>query len=174
MKPNPAYPEEIRGTDVSYARICQRRLWISLHSDVITDGTEHVYEGKFLSERKRKAGFSEVTLGRNRLDSVSISENETCVHEFKKGRHLLECDRIQVAHYINLLQRAGFHNVYGVVHLLGSRDVAKIFLDPETWVTLHETYRLIEEMKLKKIPTPVRNSFCFSGCSLVEFCWGDI
>jgi hypothetical protein len=60
------------------------------------------------------------------------------------------------------------------VHLLGSRDVAKIFLDPETWVTLQETYRLIEEMKLKKIPALVRNKFCFSGCSLVEFCWGDI
>ena len=108
------------------------------------------------------------------MDYVKIEKDETSVHEFKRGRHLLECDRLQVAHYINLLQRAGFQKVYGVVHLLGSRETFKLSLDPETWTILQETYRLIEIMKTRKIPAPVRNRFCFSGCSLVELCWGNI
>lgn len=167
-------PEEIRGIDVSYARICERRLWISLHSDVITDGTEYVYEGKYLSEKKRKLGFSELTIGRNRLDSVTFKTGETVIHEFKRGSRLLDCDALQTAHYINLLERADFQSVYGIVHLLGSKTTIRISLDFKTLSRLEDTYSLIENMKDKKIPKPVKNRFCFSGCSLVEFCWGVV
>lgn len=167
-------PENIRGIDVSYALICDRRLWLSLHGDIIKDGTEYIYEGKYLNDKKRKYGLSQLRIGSNVLDYVKISDSKYVIHEFKRGKRLLDADIYQISHYMYILKRLLKIDVEGYIHLLGSKKVIKINLNNDLINNLNKLYQKIEKMKLTEIPQPIKNSFCFSGCSFVEFCWGNV
>ncbi|WP_188681091.1 Dna2/Cas4 domain-containing protein [Thermogymnomonas acidicola] len=165
-------PEEIRGTDVSYSQICDRRLWLSVHNIYITDGTEFVMEGKYLAENREHPGFSRVKVGSNVIDNLEILPDGTAlVHEYKRGRKALKADVLQLAHYLNCLLSGYGVEARGILHLTGSRKVVEIAL-PEHLQELQEAYRKIESMTVSEIPQAKRNWFCRRGCSYVEFCWG--
>ena len=138
---------EIRGTDVSYSFICDRRLWLSLHGDVISDGTEFIYEGKNLEGMRRKIGYSQVSIGRNKIDGLEI-----------RG---------------NVIKEQTSKEILGKVHL-SSRKIFEIKIQDDLIKLLNEGYKKINELTYKsEIPKATKNGYCFSGCSFVEFCWGN-
>ncbi|MGC8582032.1 MAG: Dna2/Cas4 domain-containing protein, partial [Thermoplasmata archaeon] len=97
-------PDNYRGTDVSYANICDRRAWLGIHEIFITDGTEYVKLGKFVNDIQRKFGYAELTIGRNKIDYVEFLGNKQniIIHEFKRGRHAIKADYVQITHYMYL------------------------------------------------------------------------
>ncbi len=164
---------EIRGTDVSYSFICDRRLWLSLHGDVISDGTEFIYEGKNLEGMRRKIGYSQVSIGRNKIDGLEIRGNVIILHEFKRGKKLILPDIMQTLHYMLLLKEQTSKEILGKVHL-SSRKIFEIKIQDDLIKLLNEGYKKINELTYKsEIPKATKNGYCFSGCSFVEFCWGN-
>jgi len=167
-------PEEFRGTDVSYSFICNRRLWFSLHGDVITDGSEFIYEGKHLEDFRKKRGYVQIKIGRNRLDSVEIRDGLSIIHEFKRGRRVILPDIMQVSHYINAYQQHTGRRAIGIIHL-SSRKTETVELTESLRNMLIETYgKIIAHSNMTAPPPPVKNGYCFRGCSLVELCWGEV
>ncbi len=164
---------DIRGIDVSYSFICDRRLWISLHGDVISDGSEFIYEGKNLESFRKVQGFVQIKIGRNKMDSVEIREDCTIIHEFKRGKKAILPDIMQLAHYMNIYKQLTGKNVKGVIHL-SSRKTVPVELDFNILNDLHKAYSKIEKLSHDELPpSPVKNNYCFRGCSLVEYCWGE-
>jgi CRISPR-associated exonuclease Cas4 len=165
---------DIRGIDVSYSFICDRRLWLSLHGDVISDGSEFVYEGKNLESLRKIDGYVQIKIGRNRMDKVEIRDDYIIIHEFKRGRKAILPDIMQVAHYINIYKQFTEKNVKGLIHLSSKRTVP-VELDLNILNELNKAYLKIEKISYDEFPPPpVKNYYCFRGCSLVEYCWGKV
>lgn len=166
-------PSNYRGTDISYVSICLRRAWLSLHEIYITDGTEFVKLGSYSNKINRNYGYSQVTIGRNKIDYLQFLDSGKCIiHEFKRGRKVIDADKFQISHYMNISNSSGLKVDRGEIHLLGSKKIVKIKFPLENEAELNEKYCLIENLKEVKIPEAKRNFFCFRGCSYVEFCWG--
>lgn len=165
-------PCMFRGTDVSYAAICSRRAWLSIHEVFITEDSDFVHEGRYLSEKTRKTGAAQMQIGRNRMDNIELSAEEQVIHEYKRGRKLLKADEMQLVHYINCLKTRSNKKVKGVVHLLSSRNTVELLVTEERIAELERIYATIEMLYESKIPDAARNRFCFHGCSFRDFCWG--
>ena len=165
--------ESYRGTDVSYVSICSRRAWLSIHEIYVTDGTEYVKIGAYLNDIQRRFGYSQVNIGRNRIDYVQRLQNgKIIIHEFKRGRKAIEADKLQLTHYMLISAQAGFAVDHGEIHLLGSRKVITLFFPNEFVKIVKEKYKEIDELRMSDIPKCKRNYYCSQGCSYVEFCWG--
>jgi CRISPR-associated exonuclease Cas4 len=166
-------PESYRGTDVSYVSICSRRAWLSLHEIYITDGTDFVKLGAYANETQRKFGYSQVSIGRNKLDYVqTLEDGKVIIHEFKRGHRIIEADIFQLTHYMLIASFKGLAIDHGEIHLLGSRKVERLPFPNEFIDRLKEEYRNIDSLMTSTIPAAKRNYFCSRGCSYVEFCWG--
>lgn len=161
-----------RGTDVSYAAICRRRAWLSIHEVFITEGSDFVREGRYLSGKTRKSGTAQLQMGRNRMDNIDMSGNELVIHEYKRGRKLLKADEMQLSHYINCLKTRTDRDVKGILHMLSSKNIAEITLTNNRIDELKQIYSSIDMLRESDMPDAVRNEFCFHGCSFRDFCWG--
>lgn len=165
-------PTEFRGTDISYYYICKRRTWLSLHEIMVTDGTQYIKHGNFLSQKQRDYGYKEVSIGRNKIDNLKVSENGVfTVHEFKRGKNLLTADIMQVSHYMNVIEHSGNLVDHGEIHLLGSKKIKYVQLTREIKNRLNFAYKELTNMLTEHIPEAKRNYFCSHGCSFVEYCW---
>lgn len=166
-------PESYRGTDISYISICSRRAWLSLHEIYVTDGTEFVKMGAYVNETQRKFGYSEVSIGRNKLDYVQKLENgNVVIHEFKRGRKVISADVLQLTHYMLIASLKGFTIDHGEIHLIGSRKIERLDFPNEFIEALRKKYHEIDTLMASPIPAGRHNYFCSRGCSYVEFCWG--
>lgn len=166
-------PEMYRGTDISYSTICPRRAWLSIHEIFITDGTEYVKLGVYTNDIQRKFGYSQVSIGRNKLDYIQLmNDNTVIIHEFKRGRKIIEADILQLTHYMMIASYNGYNVKHGEIHTLGSREIKKLGFPNEYVETLKGKYTEIDELEKSSIPKPKKNFFCLNGCSYVEFCWG--
>lgn len=166
---------EYRGTDISYVSICIRRAWLSLHEIYITDGSEYVKLGNYTNNNERNYGYSQVTIGRNKIDYVQFTNEGKCIiHEFKRGKRLIDADIFQISHYMNIANLNGYYLDHGEIHLLGSKKIYRINFPLENQDQLNEKYKLLDSLKEIDIPKAKRCYFCSRGCSYVEFCWGSI
>lgn len=167
--------ETYRGIDISYASICERRAWLSLHEIYITDGTEFVKLGRYSNDEQRKYGYSQVAIGRNKIDYIQMLQSgKYIIHEFKRGRKVIDADIFQVSHYMNIADQSGFNIECGEIHLLGSKKIVYLPFPLENMDLLKKKYLLLEKLKKTSIPPARRNYFCSHGCSYIEFCWGEI
>jgi len=163
----------VRGTDISYVSICERRAWLSIHEIYIEDGTDFIRLGKYANDFQRNYGYSQVTIGRNKIDYVQFNDKNRCIiHEFKRGRKVLDADISQISHYMNVADQNGFSVDHGEIHLLGSKKIFLVKFPLENPESLRKKYEKIADLASAKIPSPKRNYFCSHGCSYVEFCWG--
>lgn len=166
-------PDQYRGIDISYVSICRRRAWLSLHEIYVSDGTEFVKLGKYENDRQRQYSYSQVSIGRNKIDNLEINKDGMCViHEFKRGKKLLEADIFQVSHYLKIASINGYRVSHGEIHLLGSKSIIEIKFPLENEEALIAKYRILDMLRNSPMPKPEKNYFCFHGCSYVEFCWG--
>ncbi len=166
--------EMYRGTDVSYVCICLRRAWLSTHEIYITDGTEFVKMGSYTNDVERNYGYSQVSIGRNKIDYLQLLPDKKCIiHEFKRGRKVIDADLFQISHYMNIASSSGYDIDHGEIHFLGSKKIKKVNFPLENENSLKEKYRMIDKLKQSTIPKMERNYFCSHGCSYVEFCWGS-
>lgn len=161
-----------RGTDVSYTAICRRRAWLSIHEVFITEDSDFVREGRYLSGKTRKTGTAQLQVGRNRMDNIDLSGDELIIHEYKRGRKIQKADEMQLTHYINCLKSKSNRNVKGILHLLASKNTFEIRLTGERIAQLEQIYSTIELLHKSDMPDAIRNGFCFNGCSFRDFCWG--
>lgn len=161
-----------RGTDVSYAAICARRAWLAIHEVYITEDSDYVAEGKYISERSRKTGSSQLQIGRNRMDNIELSKEEQVIHEYKRGRKILKADEMQLIHYMNCLKSRSSKKVRGILHLLSSKNTVEIRVTEKSLSDLNNIYETIEMLQISEVPKPSKNRFCFRGCSFRDFCWG--
>lgn len=165
-------PESYRGTDISYVAICKRRAWLSLHEIYITDGSDFVKIGAFKSEIKRKYGYSEMSIGRNKLDYIEDLQNgKTVIHEFKRGRKGIEADVLQLTHYMQIASIRGLEVDHGELHLLESKKVECIQFPNQFVEKVDRKYHELDDLLVSEIPSAKRNYYCKHGCSYVEFCW---
>ena len=161
-----------RGTDVSYAAICRRRAWLSVHEVFITEDSDFVREGRYLSGKTRKTGTAQLQIGRNRMDNIDLSDDEIVIHEYKRGRKVLKADEMQLSHYINCLRTKSGREVKGVLHLLSSKNTVVFTATKDRLAELEQIYSTIDSLYKSDMPDAIRNGFCFHGCSFRDFCWG--
>jgi CRISPR-associated exonuclease Cas4 len=162
---------EIKGTDVNYFFICKRRAWMSLINFYIIDNNPFVKHGQYLSEAKRRQGFSNIRIGRNEIDNLEImSDGQYIIHEFKRGKKALKGDIFQVLHYINLLESQGFKVKNGVLHLLGTKSI-EIIPNIKDKNELFKVYEELYKLKNAQMPEAIRNYYCNHGCSYRFYCW---
>jgi CRISPR-associated exonuclease Cas4 len=165
-------PEEIKGTDVNYYFICTRRAWMSVHDFYIIDKNEFIQHGTYLSDKKRRYGFREVKIGKNKIDNLEMLDDGCyVVHEFKRGRKPLPGDIFQTLHYINILENRGYEIKYGLLHLLGTKVVKTVYRTNDNIEKLYNVYNELFNLKNMEMPEPVKNYFCIHGCSYSFFCW---
>lgn len=164
-------PYNFRGTDVNYYSICHRRAWLSIHEVYITSDSEYVKEGKYLNDLRRNTGLRQMRIGRSVIDYFEERDGKGIVHEFKRGRKVIDADLMQISHYLYNLYYSGVTDILGIIHTLGSKGTCSVTWSNERITALNEIYAGLIDIETSSIPRPIRNYYCNHGCSFHDFCW---
>ncbi len=161
---------KFKGTQVAYAVVCERKLWLFSKGIALEHTSDRVSLGKFLDETsfKRQEGFSD--------DNVSIdfitSEEGIIIHEVKLSKSLEDAHLSQVRYYIYYLRGKGMTVSHGILHYPKLRRIKRVEFNEEDEKALKILLSKMEEiLALPSPPAVVEKPYC-RKCAYFEFCYG--
>lgn len=161
---------KFKGTQVAYAVVCLRKLWLFSRGITLEQTSDRVAFGKFLDETsfKDKEGYSDENVS---IDFITI-DDELVVHEIKLSDALEDAHKAQIKYYIYYLRHNGVAVSYGLLHYPKLRKIKKVELEREDEVMIENTLAKIEKtLELSKPPTTIKVPYC-KKCAYYEFCYG--
>ncbi len=161
---------KIKGTQVAYALICRRKLWLFSKGISLEHTSDRVSLGKLLDETSfaDKSGFTDENVS---IDFIT-SENGIVVHEVKLSRALEEAHIFQVKYYLYYLKNKGVKVSHGIIHYPKIRKLRRVALLKEETEKLKELLSGIEEtLSLPRPPEVIKEPYC-RKCAYYEFCYG--
>ena len=161
---------KFKGTQVAYAVVCPRKLWLFSKGITMEHTSDRVALGKFLDEEsfKREEGFSDENVS---IDFIT-SEEGIVVHEVKSSKALEEAHIMQVKYYIYYLRNKGVLVSHGLLHYPRLRKIERVELTEGDIKELESVLSRIEEVL--SLPTPpkvIDKPYC-KKCAYYELCYG--
>ena len=161
---------KFKGTQVAYAVVCERKLWLFSKGIALEHISDRVSLGKFIDETsfREEEGYSD--------DNVSIdfitSEDGLIVHEVKLSSSLEEAHIAQVKYYIYYLRSKGIKVSYGILHYPKLRKIKKVEFGGEDEEILTELLSKIEKILSFSLPPAVVEKPYCKKCAYLELCYG--
>jgi len=159
-----------KGTQVAYAVVCERKLWLFSKGIALEHTSDRVRLGKVLDETsfREEEHFIDENVG---LDFVKVGK-EVVVHEVKLSRSLESAHRLQVLYYIYYLRHKGVKASRGVIHYPKAKRTEEVRLTGKDERLLEEALRKIDNiLSLPHPPKVERKPYC-TKCAYFEFCYG--
>lgn len=167
------FENSVGGTLIWYYTICPRQAWLMGHAILPDEDDPNLVYGRFLHSRayqRDKRQSEEITVERSKLDILAQDDETTLVVEIKKSDRYVTSARMQLAHYLLLLEEKGV-KAEGELRFPEQRRRIRVILDDQ----LRDTVRRIRAEVIRLIlnprpPLPKRIRWCRS-CAYAELCW---
>ena len=161
---------KFKGTQVAYAVICKRKLWLFSKGIALEHTSDKVMLGKVIDETtfKEEEGLID--------ENVSIdflkSGDEIVVHEIKLSSAIEEAHELQVKYYIYYLRKKGVNTSRGIIHYPKARKIKEVSFTKNDEEIIEKALKTIDEILNYEYPPKVeRKPYCIK-CAYYEFCYG--
>lgn len=162
----------LTGQHYHYYSICKTKLWYHHHRLLYAEENEYVKLGKLIDEQsferknKEKIGSSQIDF----IDKDGVIE----VNEVKKSSTYKDADKIQLFHYMALLEDEGKNNsktdIIGRIRYPEERNTEKVEWSEKNRRKYKEITDEIQEIINGECPPPEWKNAC-KKCSMREFCF---
>lgn len=161
----------VTGTQVAYATICHRKLWLFSHGITMEVFSERVDEGRSLHVLSYPRQTKEVEVPDAGV-KVDFCEKDGTIHEIKLSPSMEDSHILQLAYYLSLFQKHGHEIARGVIHYPRCRKTQEVFLTKEIQQKLKEALTTVQIVtQHKKIPDVLSNQTICRKCAYFEFCF---
>ena len=161
---------KFKGTQVAYAIICERKLWLFSKGIALEHTSDRVMLGKVIDETTFKEEEELID------EYVSIdflkSGNEIVVHEVKLSSAVEEAHEIQVKYYIYYLKKKGVNTSKGIIHYPKARKIKEVSFTKEDEKIIEKAIEVIDRILKYENPPKVENKPYCLKCAYYELCYG--
>jgi len=165
--------ENITGTLIWYATICEREVWLMAHELNPDEDNPYLELGRFISERAYpRQQLRQVALPGMQIDWVDENEEDLLVAEVKSSSRSLPAARLQVLFYLQRLEAHGL-KARGEIRIPKEKKRVEVQLDAEGREELAATTAKIEAILARPLPPPASVIPYCKNCAYAEFCWSD-
>ena len=167
------FSEEARigGTLVWYWSICVRQVWLMARGIEPEPRDDFLALGRLIDQNSYARERHQVAFGDNRFDFVQGADGDLVVCEVKKSSRAERSARLQLAHYLYDLQKAGIE-AKGVLMFPTEKKRVEVVLTDELMAELDAAYDAIGTLVRRDAP-PAAESCKYCGkCAYAEYCWG--
>ncbi|CAM1379525.1 CRISPR-associated protein Cas4 [Fretibacterium fastidiosum] len=167
------FSEEARigGTLVWYWSICVRQVWLMARGIEPEPRDDFLALGRLIDRNSYARERHQVAFGDNRFDFVQGADGDLVVCEVKKSSRAERSARLQLAHYLYDLQKAGIE-ARGVLMFPTEKKRVEVVLTDELMAELDAAYDAIGTLVRRDAP-PAAESCKYCGkCAYAEYCWG--
>lgn len=168
-----AFSEDARigGTLVWYWSICARQVWLMGRGIEPEPKDESLALGRLIDQNGYARERHQVAFGDNKFDFVQGADGEMVVCEVKKSSRAERSARLQLAHYLYDLRKAGIE-ARGILMFPTEKKRVEVVLTDELASELDSVYAGIEELVRKDAPPAAESCKYCRKCAYAEYCWG--
>ena len=160
----------IGGTLVWYWSICHRQVWLMARGVEPDREDESLSLGRLIDQNSYARERHQVGFGGNKFDFIQSADGRTVVCEVKKSSRAEKSARLQLAHYLYDLQKAG-NDAKGLLLFPTEKKRLEVELTDELKHELDAIYLEIERLSaLSAPPSAERCKYC-GKCAYAEYCW---
>ena len=160
----------IGGTLVWYWRICKRQVWLMCRGIESNPQDEYLALGRLIDETTYTRERHQVSFGDSKFDFIQSSEGRLIVCEVKKSSRAEEAAKLQLAHYLYELYKAGIE-ADGVLAFPKEKKRLLVELTDDLRNTLDNIYAEIKALTERPAPPSAKKCTYCNKCSYAEYCW---
>ncbi|NLL37349.1 MAG: CRISPR-associated protein Cas4 [Fretibacterium sp.] len=161
----------IGGTLVWYWAICRRQVWLMARGIDPNPSDEYLAMGRLIDRNSYARERHQTPFGDNKFDFIKADDGQTVVCEVKKSSRAEKASRLQLAHYLYELKKAGFL-AKGLLLFPTEKKRVPVELTEELQAELDSLYAEIYALtEQAEVPLAERCKYC-GKCAYGEYCWG--
>ena len=161
----------IGGTLVWYWSICARQVWLMARGIEPEPRDEFLALGRLIDQNSYARERHQVAFEDNRFDFVQGTDGDLVVCEVKKSSRAERSARLQLAHYLYDLRKAGIE-ARGVLMFPTEKKRVEVALTDELMAELDATYDEIGALVRQDAPPAAASCKYCGKCAYAEYCWG--
>jgi len=127
--------------------------------------------GRLIDRNSYARERHQVAFGDNKFDFVQGADGELVVCEVKKSSRAERSARLQLAHYLYDIRKAGIE-ARGILMFPTEKKRVEVVLTDELAAELDSIYAGIEELVRKDAPPAAESCKYCRKCAYAEYCWG--
>lgn len=162
---------KVNGYLVQAFSICQRQVWLLARGVTAEQSNESLTLGRLVDQNSYARERHQVGFGDNKFDFVQGADGELVVCEVKKSSRAERSARLQLAHYLYDLQKAGIE-ARGVLMFPTEKKRVEVELTDALKAELDCVYAEIESLAQRNVPPPAEHCRYCGKCAYAEYCWG--
>ena len=164
-------PVNVNGHLVQAFGICKRQAWLLGHNVSADQSNDYLALGRLIDQNSYARERHQVAFGDNRFDFVQDADGDLVVCEVKKSSRAERSARLQLAHYLYDLRKAGIE-ARGVLMFPTEKKRVEVVLTDELMAELDATYDEIGALVRQDAPPAAASSKYCGKCAYAEYCWG--
>lgn len=166
------YSESARigGMLVCYWYICARQVWLMARGVEPDPQDEYLSFGRLVDRDSYSRDRHQLSFGDDKLDFIRSDDDGLVVCEVKKSSRAEASARMQLAHYLYDLRKAGIE-AKGLLMFPTEKKREEVRLTPEIMAELDDVYAKIEELTERSAPPPAKMGKYCKKCAYAEHCW---
>ncbi len=162
---------KVNGYLVQAFSICRRQVWLLARGVTAEQSNESLTFGRLVDQNSYARERHQVGFGDNKFDFVQGADGELVVCEVKKSSRAERSARLQLAHYLYDLQKAGIE-ARGVLMFPTEKKRVEVELTNALKAELDCVYAEIESLAQRNVPPPAEHCKYCGKCAYAEYCWG--
>lgn len=162
---------KVNGYLVQAFSICRRQVWLLARGVTAEQSNESLTFGRLVDQNSYARERHQVGFGDNKFDFVQGADGELVVCEVKKSSRAERSARLQLAHYLYDLQKAGIE-ARGVLMFPTEKKRVEVELTDALKAELDCVYAEIESLAQRNVPPPAEHCRYCGKCAYAEYCWG--
>ena len=161
---------KFKGTQVAYAVVCHRKLWLFSKGITLENTSDRVKLGKAIDRQSfgRKTEFSDENIS---IDFITTKDG-VIIHEVKLSDSLEKAHIMQTKYYIFYLRQLGIKANRGVIHYPKQKKIKNIIFKNEDEKLIKDIIGIIESVLAQESPPAVINAPYCRKCAYYYFCYG--
>ena len=166
------YSENARigGTLVWYWHICRRQVWLMARGIEPNPKDESLTLGRLVDQNSYARERHQVTFGDDKFDFMQSGDEGLVVCEVKKSSRAESSARMQLAHYLYDLQKAGIP-AKGLLMFPTEKKRVEVELTDDLRAELDAVYAAIRNLTEEVAPPPAETCRYCKKCAYAEYCW---
>lgn len=161
---------KFKGTQVAYAVICHRKLWLFSKGITLENTSDQVKLGKAI-DRQSFGGRTEFSDENISIDFIT-TKDEVIVHEVKLSDSLEKAHIMQTKYYIFYLKQLGIKAHRGIIHYPKQKKIKSIVFTEKDRKLIKEILETIESVLTQENPPVVIEAPYCRKCAYYYFCYG--
>lgn len=166
------YSEEARigGTLVWYWHICHRQVWLIARGIEPNPKDEYLALGRLIDQNSYARERHQVTFGDDKFDFMQSDVDGVVICEVKKSSRAEASARMQLAHYLYDLRKAGI-SAKGLLMFPAEKKRVEVELTDDLMTELDVVYASIRKLTETSTPPPAETCKYCRKCAYAEYCW---